>query len=79
MQSLEQNLLEYCHMYIFAMKNMFHKIPVELPKPSNPNRKHKSLLYAIGGGWYTKKIKSESSTPKEKEHKKKKHKKGNMK
>ena len=32
------------------------KIPVELPKPSSPKEKHQSLLHAIGGGWYTKKI-----------------------
>ena len=32
------------------------KIPVELPKPSSPKEKHQSLLHAIGGGWYVKKL-----------------------
>ena len=32
------------------------KIPVELSKPSSPKEKHQSLLHAVGGGWYMKKI-----------------------
>ena len=31
---------------------MFHKIPVELPKPSSPKEKYQSLLHAIRDGWY---------------------------
>ena len=34
------------------MKKLFLKIPVELPKPYSPKKKHQSLLYAIGGGFY---------------------------
>ena len=30
---------------------MFQKIPVELPKPYSPKKKHQSVLHAIGGGW----------------------------
>ena len=33
---LEHNVLERSHMYIFAMKKIFLKISVELPKPSSP-------------------------------------------
>ena len=33
LQDLEHNFLERCNMYFFAMRNMFQKIPVELPKP----------------------------------------------
>ena len=39
-------------MYIFAMRKLFLKIPVELPKPSSPKETHQSLLHAVGGGWY---------------------------
>ena len=43
-------------MYIFDMKQLFMKIPVELPKPSSPKEKHQSLLHAIGGSWYMNKL-----------------------
>ena len=33
LQALEHNFLELCNMYCFDMKNMFQKVPVELPKP----------------------------------------------
>ena len=56
LQAFEHNFLERCNMYFFNMKNMFQKIPVELPKPPSPRDKHQSLLYAIGGGWYMKKL-----------------------
>ena len=36
LQALEHNFLERCRMYIYAMKQLFLKIPVELPKPSSP-------------------------------------------
>ena len=38
------------------MKNMFQKIPVELPEPPIPKEKHQSLLHAVGGGWYMNKL-----------------------
>ena len=39
-------------MCFVAMKNMFQKIPVELPKPPIPKEKHQSLLHDIRGCWY---------------------------
>ena len=39
-------------MYGFIMKKLMQKIPVELPKQPSPKEKRKSLLHAIGGGWY---------------------------
>ena len=53
--------LERCNIYIFPMKIFFQK-PVELPKTNNTKEKHQSLLYAIGGGWYVKKL-SENLPP----------------
>ena len=38
----------------FYMKKMFQKIPVELTKEPSPRKKRKSLLHAIGVGWYVK-------------------------
>ena len=35
---------------------MFQKIPVELRKQHSPKEKCKSLLHAIGGGWYVEKL-----------------------
>ena len=37
------------------MKKLFQKIPVELPNKPSPKEKYKSLLHAIGGGWYVEK------------------------
>ena len=47
------------------MKQLFQKIPVELPKPPSPKEKHQSLLHAIRGGWYILKI-SEKVPPQKK-------------
>ena len=41
-------------MYVFNMDKKFHKIPVELTKEPSPRKKRKSLLHAIGVGWYVK-------------------------
>ena len=38
------------------MKLLFQKLPVELPNKPSSNEKRKSLLHAIGGGWYVKKL-----------------------
>ena len=38
------------------MKVLFQKIPVKIPNQSSPKEKRKSLLYAIGGGWYVDKL-----------------------
>ena len=43
-------------MYFFAMKNLFQKIPVELPKPASPKEENQSLLHYIESGWYMKKL-----------------------
>ena len=34
----------------------FQKVTVEIPKIPSPKEKRKSLLHAIEGGWYMKKI-----------------------
>ena len=34
------------------MKELFQKIPVELPNKPSPKEKRKLLSRAIGGGWY---------------------------
>ena len=65
-------------MYNFAMKKMFMKIPVELPKPPIPKEKHQSLLHAIGCGWYVKKL-AQKLPPLNKRRLRKKHKKVRMK
>ena len=43
-------------MCLFPTKNLFLKIPVKLPKQSNPRGKRQSLLHDIGGGGYVKKL-----------------------
>ena len=43
-------------MYVLNMNNLFQKIPVELNKQPSPKEKLKSLLHAIGGGWYVNKL-----------------------
>ena len=43
-------------MCAFNLNKLFQKIPVELPKRPSPKEKIKSLLHAIGGGWYVKKL-----------------------
>ena len=43
-------------MYIETMKYLFKKKPVQLPKPQILKEKSPSLLHAIGGEWYMKKL-----------------------
>ena len=43
-------------MYVFNMKKLFQKIPFGLPKQPSRKEKRKSLLHAIGGGWYVNKL-----------------------
>ena len=43
-------------MYFGNMKQLFQKIPVELPKPPSPKRKHQSLLHDIGCDCYMNKL-----------------------
>ena len=38
------------------MNKKIQKIPAELPNQPIPKEKRKSLLHAIGGGWYLKKL-----------------------
>ena len=64
MQGLEHNFLERCNIYFETMKKLFHKIPVELPKPPSTKEKHQSLLHAIGGGWYMNKLNDKIPLPK---------------
>ena len=56
LKDLEQNVLERCHMYVFTMNKLFHKIPVELPKQPISEEKRQPLLHGIGCGWYVKKL-----------------------
>ena len=51
---LERNVLQLCNMYVLNMRKLFQKIPVELNKQPSPREKRKSLLHAIGCGWYVK-------------------------
>ena len=43
-------------MYTHYRKELFQKIPVELPNQPSPKEKQESLLYAIRGGWYVEKL-----------------------
>ena len=43
-------------MYFETMINMFQKIPFELPKPLSNKERRQSLLHAVGGDWWLKKI-----------------------
>ena len=56
LQDLEHSLIERCNMYFFAIKNMFQKIPVELPQPDSPKKRHQSLLHDIEGSCYMNKL-----------------------
>ena len=38
------------------MEKLFHKIPVKLPNKTSPKEIRRSLLHAIGGGWYLEKL-----------------------
>ena len=38
------------------MEELFHKIPVKITNKPSPKEKLKSLLNAIGGGWYVEKF-----------------------
>ena len=78
MQGLEQNSLERSNMYFETMKNMFQKIPVELPKPLSHKIKLQYSLHAIGGDWYMNKF-NENITPLNKRILRKNYKKRRMK
>ena len=41
-KALEHNLLEHFHLYTPFMKELFQKIPVELPNKPSPREKRKS-------------------------------------
>ena len=38
------------------MELLFQKIPVEIQNQTSTKEKHRSLLHAIGGGWYVEKL-----------------------
>ena len=71
LKSLEYNVLELCNMYVFNMKKLFQKTPVELPQQPSPIKKFKSLLHAIGGDGYVKPICQKLPPPKKKRSKRK--------
>ena len=52
LKSLEHNFLGRCQLYSNYMEGLFHKIPVKIHNKPSPKGKRKSLLHAIGGGWY---------------------------
>ena len=54
LKALEQNFIERCNFYYHNMDILFQKIPSEIPRQPSTNKKLKSLLHAIGGGWYVK-------------------------
>ena len=56
LKALEHNFLERCNLYTRYMEELFHKIPGKLPNKPSPKEKRKSLLHAIGGGWYVEKL-----------------------
>ena len=58
-------------MHFFVIKHMFQKIPVELPKPPSTKGKTQSLLHAIVGDWYMKKLSEKLPTLKKSELRKK--------
>ena len=70
-QFLEQNLLERSNMYFETMKNMFQKIPDELPNALINKEKRQSLFHAIGGDWYMNKFNEKILPLKKKETNKK--------
>ena len=51
-------------MYVFTIKTLFQKIQVETTKQPCTKKKHQSLLHAIGGGWYAKKLGQKLPPPK---------------
>ena len=53
-KTLEHNFIERCNLYAHNMEKLFQKIPVKIPNQPSPKKKLKSLLHAIGGGWYVK-------------------------
>ena len=64
--------MEHCHMYTHFMKGLFQKIPVGLSNQHSPKEKRKSLLHAIGGGWYVDKLGQKLPPPKNSKSSKKK-------
>ena len=56
LKALEHNFLERCTLYTHYMEELFQKIPVELPNQPSRKEKRKSLLHAIGCGWYVDKL-----------------------
>ena len=51
LKALEQYFIELCHMYIFNMKKLFQKIPVEIPKQPSPKKnsnRYYILLEVVG-------------------------------
>ena len=55
-KALEHIFIERCNIYVFNINKLFQKIPVEIPKQPSQKEKCKSLLHAIVGGWYVKKL-----------------------
>ena len=56
LKALEFNFLESCHLYTNYMEELFQKTPVKITNQTSPKEKIKSLLHAIGSGWYVEKL-----------------------
>ena len=57
-------MLELCNLYTHYIEELFQKIPVDICNQPIPSEKLKSLLYAIGGGWYVEKLGQKLPPPK---------------
>ena len=53
-----------------TMTKLFQKNPIELPKPPIHEEKHQSLLHAIVGVWYMKKLNEKLPPPKKRKQEK---------
>ena len=56
LKELEQNFLELYYLFTHYMKELFQKISGDFPNKPSTKEKLKSLLHAIGVGWYVEKL-----------------------
>ena len=56
LKSLEHNFIERCNLYTHNVDLLFQKTNVKSPNHPSMKKKNKSLLHAIGGGWYVEKL-----------------------
>ena len=62
---LEHNVLEYCNMYVFNMRKLFQKVPVEIPKSTHSKGKTQIVITCYWGWLVCEQIRSEATTNKE--------------